>query len=211
MTTNDYQWLHSGYILTISDNILATFWLHFGYILATLRLHSDYILTTHWLHFCYILTAFLLHSDYILTTFWLNADYILTKLWLNYGYISAIRLHSDYILSTLWLHSGYSLATFRLHSYYILTTFVALSKLQLSRQHKQQQGKTGVEVPPWGHDEHSMCWRNILSQNSNHIQWGLLVDLMLSTTTPWHVRAAGHSHLRHSRTTGVGISSNGLT
>ena len=46
MTTNDYQWLHSGYILTISDYILATFWLYFW-------LH---ILTIFWLHFCYILT-----------------------------------------------------------------------------------------------------------------------------------------------------------
>ena len=83
MTTNDYHWLHSGYILTISD-----------YILAIFRLHTDYIQTTFWLHFCYI------HSDCILKTFWLHSDYILTTI------PATFWLHTDYIQTTFWLHRG---------------------------------------------------------------------------------------------------------
>ena len=102
MTINDYQWLHSDYILTIYDYILATFLLRSGYILTTFWLHSDYILTTYWLHSDYILTIFWLYSGYNLPTFWLQSSYILTTSY----------LHSAYILPTFWLHSDYILTTF---------------------------------------------------------------------------------------------------
>ena len=87
--------------------MLATFWLHSGYIVTKFWLHFDYILATFWLHLGYILATFWLHL------FWLNSGYILTTFW----------LHSGYILATFWLHLGYIWATFWLHSGYILAKF----------------------------------------------------------------------------------------
>ena len=116
MTTNDYRWLPMTTFLLYSDS----YWLHSGYILATISLHVIYILPTIWLQSDCSLTTFWLHSDYILTTFWLHFVYFLTK-YSDY-ILATFGLHSGYILTTFWLQSEYILTTFYLHSEYILTT-----------------------------------------------------------------------------------------
>ena len=59
---------------------MATFWLHFDYILTTLWLHCDYILTTFWLH-----------TDCILTTFWLHSDCKMFSLFFTTSLIHRIK------------------------------------------------------------------------------------------------------------------------
>ena len=94
MTTNDYKWLPwlLKWLPTTINDYQDYQWLHTGYVLTTFWLHSDYILTTFWLHSDYILTTFWPHSDYILTTFWLHYDYIMTTFW----------QHSDLRKACLW-------------------------------------------------------------------------------------------------------------
>jgi len=75
---------------------MVTLWLHYGYTVATLRLHCGYIMVTLWLHYGYTVATLRLHCGYITVTLWLHCGYTVATLY----------------MVTLWPYNIYTMVTY---------------------------------------------------------------------------------------------------